>query len=171
MAQIRPVIEGPTPTRLDWTLPGWPRLVIGAELHEDLLLMTSSGRATRVPVESIRRTGTRAIQKQKADELAGGASLGLDDQLWVLSSEGYAKWLPAALVPAAPEGNTPGAVVLRRRGEICGIIATQSAPTWVLTTMRLAPVEPVATPCDQALSLAMHRALKLNKGEQVLSLL
>ena len=25
MTQIRPTIEGPTPTKLDWTLPGWPR--------------------------------------------------------------------------------------------------------------------------------------------------
>jgi hypothetical chaperone protein len=171
MAQIRPAIEGPTPIRLDWTLPGWPRLVIGAEPHEDLLLMTGSGRATRMPVESIRRTGTRAIQKQKADELAGGASLGLDDQLWVLSSEGYAKWLPAALVPAAPEGNMPGAVVIRRRGEICGASTAPWAPVWILTTTRLIPVAPAETPHDQAQSLAMHRALKLNKGEQVLGLL
>jgi hypothetical protein len=145
--------------------------VVGAELGADLLVATGNGRATRVPVDGIRRTGTRAIQKQKADELAGGASVAPGDALWLLSSEGYAKWLPADQVSPAPEGNTPGVVVLRRRGEICGMVATSHAPVWVLTTTRLIQVDPAMTPRDKTPSLAMHRALKLDKDEQALGVL
>jgi DNA gyrase/topoisomerase IV subunit A len=171
MAQIRPTIEGPTPTKLDWTLPGWPRVVLGANSGQTVVLVNSAGRAVRLPVEAVRRTGTRIIQKQKADDIIGGFGVHEDDWLWLLASEGYAKWLRAGQLALSSEGNIQGAVLMRRRGDICGVVQCADRPIQALTSTRLVPLDPQTTPQDEADSLAMHKALKLGKGEVVLGVL
>jgi hypothetical chaperone protein len=166
MAQIRPTIEGPTPTRIDWTLPGWPRLALGLDEGEDLALFTASGRAIRLPGESIRRTGTRALHKQKADDLVAGCGVTGDTQLWLLASEGYAKWVAADQILRNADGGQ-GGLIVRRRGEICAAVVEPGDRLHALTTAHLAPLQPASTPQDEGDSLSMHRVIKLAKGESV----
>jgi hypothetical chaperone protein len=167
MAQLRPLIEGPTPTRIDWSLPGWPRLALGADDGHELALVTASGRALRIPAYLVRRTGTRVLHKQKSDEIIGGQAGTSADWLWLLSSEGWAKWLCAARIPVGA-GGTPGSIVMRRRGQLCGLGAAEDAPVRLLTTAQMILADPQSIPRED--SLSMHRVVKLSKGEQVLSL-
>src|SRR5205814_8312118 len=78
MAQLRPSIEGPTPAKIDWTLPGWPRVVLGAEAGEAVVLVNNLGRAVRLPVDTLRRTGSRVMAKAKTSEIIGGCSVSAD---------------------------------------------------------------------------------------------
>jgi DNA gyrase/topoisomerase IV subunit A len=167
MAQLRPLIEGPTPTRIDWSLPGWPRLALGADDGQDVALVTATGRALRVSAQLVRRTGTRVLHKQKSDEIIGGQAVTATDWLCLLASEGWAKWLCAAHIPAGT-GGEQGTPVVRRRGALCGLLAEGEAPVRLLTTMRLIPVDPHSIPRED--SLSMHRVVKLGKDEQVLGI-
>jgi hypothetical chaperone protein len=171
MTQLRPSIEGPTPTKIGWTLPGWPRLVVGAAEAQMLLLVNNQGRGVRLPVAQIKRTGVRMLPKQKADELVIGCAAADNAALWLVSTQGYAKWLELKQIAPASETNPTGAALVRRRGEICqGLIAPQS-PLWALTSTRLVRLDPQATPHDEADNQGMHQALKLTGAEQLLGLL
>lgn len=169
MTQFRPNIEGPTPTKIGWTLPGWPRLVVGAAEAQMLVLINNQGRGVRLPVAQIKRAGVRALPKQKADELVVGCAGAENDALWLLSTQGYAKWLTIKQVALASEANPAGAVLLRRRGEIChGVLAPQN-PHWVMTSRRLLRLDPQATPHDETDNLSMYELLKLKGDEQLLN--
>ncbi|MFN8488433.1 MAG: Hsp70 family protein [Caldilineaceae bacterium] len=171
MTQMRPLIEGPTPAKIDWTLPGWPRVVFGAETGAEFVLLNNLGRAVRLPVDSLRRTGSRLMTKQKTDEMVSGWGVTAEEWLWLFSTEGYAKWTPVAQIPLSAEANPQSASVVRRRGEICGVVpAAQLRPLWALTTQRLLPIDPNTSPSDSTETLAMHKALALTSGEQVLGL-
>jgi hypothetical chaperone protein len=167
MAQLRPLIEGPTPARIDWSLPGWPRLALGVDEGQDVALVTAAGRALRLPATLVRRTGTRLLQKQKIDEIIGGQAVTAIDWLWLLTSEGCAKWLCASHIPAGV-GGEQGALVVRRRGPLCGLLAEEEAPVRLLTTEHMIPVDPHRIPRED--SLSMHRVVKLGKGDQVLGI-
>lgn len=170
MAQIRPLIEGPTPAKLDWALPGWPRAVVGASGGQFLVLINNVGRAVRLPIEAVRRTGTRAFHKAKSDEIIGGYAVQADDRLWLLSSEGYAKWLGIDQVPLTAEGG-PGTAVVRRRGGLCGTLAQVDRPVWVITSTRLVTLDAGATPQAIGDVQGMQQVLKLNKGERVVGVI
>jgi len=165
MAQIRPSIESPTPTKLDWTLPGWPRLLIGADGDTDLTLLTVNGRGVRVPVPSIRRTGSRVLHKSKPDDISGGAAIKSSSWLWLLSDEGYSAWLQPEAVTTVGESGGPSVVAVRRRGELCAVLAKADQPRWVLTSKQLLRIDPAATPRE---GQSMQKALTLAKGEAVL---
>ncbi|RIK39392.1 MAG: hypothetical protein DCC55_18165, partial [Chloroflexi bacterium] len=154
-------------TRIDWALPGWPRLAVGAESNCDLALITATGRGLRIPVELIRRTGTRVFHKQKSDEIIGAQAVTATDWLWLLASEGWAKWLCTGEIPQADAGGQ-GSVVVRRRGQLCGLVGEECEWVRLLTTARLLVVDPHNTPRED--SLSMHRTVRMSKGEQVLSL-
>jgi hypothetical chaperone protein len=167
--QLRASIEGPTPARIDWTLPGWPRLAIGADSGQSVAVLTAAGRGLRVPIETIRRTGTRLLHRQKSDEIVAGQAVNDDEWLWLLASEGYAYWLKATNIPLAAEGGQ-GSTVVRRRGDLCGWVAEGATPVRLLTFSRLIPLDPAATPRPADGAQSMHKALKLAKGEAVLAL-
>ncbi len=182
MAQLRPLVEGPSLTKIDWSLPGWPKVVVGAEAQQTLVLVNSLGRGVRWPVEGVRRTGSRVIAKSKTDELIGGCSGGSEAAFWLISTDGYAKWVQADHTPLALERSPqstspqsalpPSTLLVRRRGLICGLVAARSPePVWVLTTTRLLCIDPAATPRDPAESTTMDKAIELGKGEAVLGVL
>ena len=134
-----------------------------------LVLINNQGRGVRLPVAQIKRAGVRALPKQKADELVVGCAGAEHDALWLLSTQGYAKWLTIKQVVLAGEANPTGTVLLRRRGEIChGVLAPQN-PQWVITNTRLLRLDPQATPYDEAASQSMHQTIKLQGDEQLLS--
>ncbi|MCX6048141.1 MAG: Hsp70 family protein [Chloroflexi bacterium] len=172
MAQLRPLIEGPTPTRIDWALPGWPKVVIGAELDQTIVLANNLGRAVRVPVDTIRRTGSRIMPKQKNDEIIGGYAVDADSWLWLLSTEGYTKWLCAGQLPIATEASPQALSIVRRRGEICGLIRPGAATAiWAISSARVIPLDPEATPRAIAESTAMHKTITLAAKEQVVGII
>ncbi len=172
MPQMRPLIEGPTPTRIDWALPGWPKIVLGAEPGQTIVVANNLGRAVRVPLDAIRRTGSRIMPKQKHDALIGGYAVAANSWLWLISTEGYTKWVGAGQLPIATEANPQGLSIVRRRGEICGI-AMPGAPAsvWAISSSRVIPLDPEATPRATTESTAMHKALTLAPSEQVLGII
>jgi hypothetical chaperone protein len=170
MVQMRPSIEGPTPTKLDWNLPGWPRLVVGAEAGQQLVLVSSSGRGVRWPMDEVRRTGLRLFHKAKADELIGGWAGDERSEAWLLSSSGYASWLQAGQIPLTTT-NSQGALVVRRRGALCAVVPSAVNGLWAVTTSRLLSLNPSATPSPTDDPLAMHKACTLAVGEGVLGVL
>lgn len=171
LAQLRPSVEGPTPARIGWALPGWPRLVIGASESQTLLLINNLGRALRLPVTTIKRAGLRLYQKQKGDELVGGCALAEEGWVWLLTTDGYAKWLAVAQVPLASAENLAGGVVVRRRGEVITLVLPTNQPLWVLTTRQLVALDPQSTLREPVGALTMHPALKLAAGERICGLL
>ena len=142
-----------------------------------MVLINNLGRAVRLPVDPLRRTGSRIFAKQKTDEIIGGTSVGHEEWLWLISSEGYTKWLNAAQVPLAQEASAQNSSsqstsIVRRRGELCAVIsAPNTRPVWAITSTRLLPIDPNATLRVDAESIAMHKTLSLAAGEQVLGIL
>lgn len=171
LAQLRPSIEGPTPTKIGWALPGWPRVVVGGAEEQALLLLNNLGRAVRCAVAAIKRAGVRSYHKQKSDELVGGCAVGDGAWIWLLTTEGYAKWLPVEQVALTGEGNSAGSVVVRRRGEICATVQPGDQPQWVMTSARLLLLDPQRTPREAVGALTMHSALRLAAGERILGVL
>ena len=182
MAQLRPLVEGPSLTKIDWSLPGWPKVVIGAQAQQTLVLVNNLGRAVRWPLEAVRRTGSRVIAKSKTDELIGGCGARDETAFWLLSADGYAKWVHAAHIPLAleraPQSTSsqsalpPSTLLVRRRGFICGLVAASNPdPVWVITTSRLLHIDPAATPHEGVESATMHKVIELGKGEGVLGVL
>ncbi len=171
MTQMRPAIEKPTLAKIDWALPGWPKVVLGAEPGQTIVLLNQLGRAVRVPVDNIRRTGSRIMSKQKNDEILAGYAVDDKSWLWLLSTEGYAKWLAVTQMPIATEATPQGLAVVRRRGIICGLtMPAANTPTCAISSARAIPIDPNATPRATAESVVMHKALALLPKEHVLGI-
>lgn len=159
MGQLRPVIEGPTPTKLDWTLPGWPRVAVGATAADELALITRAGRGVRMPVSAIRRTGTRVLHKPKADELLTGLAVNAQTRLWAVASAGWSTWCDPSEIALLPQGG-PGALFLRRRGALSAVLNEPSTPSWALTATRLLQLDPAAPATDKPPKLAKGETIK-----------
>lgn len=170
MAYLTPLVEGPTPHRIGWSQPGWPKAVIAASPGDAVVAINSHGRAARTSVDTLPRNGIRLLQKRKADELMGAIAGAGAAEFVLVATQGYAKRFTVDQVPDVESATASGSSMLRRRGEICGVLTAQEAggELWLLSTKRLIPATLADLPLEPD-SQAMQRMVSLGKGETLVS--
>lgn len=171
MERSRAMIEGPRPVKLDWPMPNWPGAVLGANADDSLIAATNTGRVARLAMSALSVQGSQVIKisKTKNERLVQVVAARSREQIVVLTTDGFAKRLPASALTLATE-STAGQAISRR--DIAGIaIVRPPTELWAVTTSRLLPFRAEAIPLEMEVSVKSHPILKLNSGEQITALL
>ncbi|MCI0397802.1 MAG: Hsp70 family protein [Chloroflexi bacterium] len=164
-------IEGPAALKFDRPLPGLPVAALGASPDDELVVMLDTGRAVRIRVGDLPLQGLQAINRREGERVIGALLAEADDEIVLVTADGYGRRLPAAWVPSAPKANSRGRVMIARR-DVRGMARVEpDRPTWVVTPQQLAPVESGRLPLDSENSTKSYTLLKLQAGEEVLALL
>ncbi|NJN83010.1 MAG: hypothetical protein HC802_12510 [Caldilineaceae bacterium] len=101
-------IEAPVPLIFDNQLLGVPVLVAGAEAEDELLIMTETGRAVRTAVKTLRGSGTQVIRADRDNRVVGVALCQPDDELLLVTGDGYGRQLLPRWIELPEKENSPG---------------------------------------------------------------
>ena len=168
MSLSRAAIEGPRPLRLDWPMPNWPAAVLGVNPDDQIVVLTDTGRAARVPVATLSVQGTQLVKVSKAKGERVAAALSVVDgrqQVLVATTDGHARRFPANSLPLAKEAGG-GAVVVRR--PVAGAAALRRGDqVWLVTNQCIVAVDAHHVPLETAATTKAHPLLKLADGETV----
>lgn len=164
-------IEGPVPLQFNQPLPGVPMAVYGANGGSDLVLALDSGRAVRVSLNSFPLAGMQAINRRPEEKLVGTVLAAEQDEIALVTADGYGKRLLAGSVELAPKANSRGRVMVARRPLGAAGRVEQGAGVWAITTGGVRPVELERLPLEDGESTKSYPLLKLPAGEEILTLL
>ena len=103
-----------------------PLLMLGSDTGDDLLLFTRNGKRNRFPGSAIPGRGAVGIELQKGDEVVSAVSLKSEQELLLLTSDGFAFRRSSAALKARARPGGAGKAVLRRGGVLA---AVPSMPT------------------------------------------
>lgn len=159
-------IEAPVPLIFDNQLLGVPVLAAGAEMEDELTLITETGRATRYAVKSLRGSGTQVIRADRDNRVVGAALAQPGDELLLVTADGYGRRLLPRWIETPEKENSPGKVQVARRSPVVGLA---SVPVTAVTDQRIIEIEASLAPLEESTKTA--RLLKLRDGEQVMTLL
>lgn len=118
---LRAGIEAPLPLQFDHPLPGLPVATLGAALDQQFVVVTGSGRGWRWPVSQLSVRGTQAINCGKDDRVVAAALAYAEEELLLLTEDGYGRGLLAEWVPEPPKANQHGRSLIARRSPVIGI--------------------------------------------------
>ncbi len=159
-------IEAPVPLIFDNQLLGVPVLAAGAEMEDELTLITQTGRATRYAVKSLRGSGTQVIRADRDNRVVGAALSQPGDELLVVTADGYGRRLLPRWIETPEKENSPGKVQVARRSPVVGLA---SVPVTAVTDQRIVAINESEAPLEDSTKTA--RLLKLHEGEQLMTLL
>jgi hypothetical chaperone protein len=163
-------IQAPIPFKFDHPLEGIVVAALGAAGGEQLVLTTRTGRGARGPVRALRTSGTQAINVGGDDRVTGAALAGAEDEMLLLTADGYGRRLPAGWVFAPEKRNQKGkSLVARRSGVVGTAVLRPKTALWAITNTRLLPVTADKLPLEP--STKTQRLLKLANGETISGLL
>jgi DNA gyrase/topoisomerase IV subunit A len=134
MAIMRDNIEAPVPLKLDHPLPGLPLFVGGAQSLDEVILTTAHGRGLRWPVNALRITGTQVANCGKDDRIVSAALAQPDDELLLLTNDGFARRLRAGWISIPEKPNQKGKSLLARRSLA---VAFAKPEDWAITDKNL----------------------------------
>ncbi|HEX6383568.1 MAG TPA: Hsp70 family protein [Anaerolineae bacterium] len=166
MDVIKGNIEAPVPLKFDYPLFGDPVAALGTEEEDELVLVTSSGRAVRFAVKSLRLSGLQAVNCGGDDRVTAALLARPGDEVALVTADGYGRRLLAEWVPVPPKANTKGMSMVARRSDL--VAATTRTPDllpWLITSKRLVKVETGQLPLEE--STRTERLLSLEPGETV----
>jgi len=166
---IAPSIEAPVPLIFEQPLPGWPMAAIGVGQSKELVLITDGGRGLRYPLARLPLTGMQILKRPEDETLVAALVAEPDDELLLVTDNGYARRLHVSAVPEASKANTPGRVLISRR-PVCGaaIIDEKREPRAV-TARELLPLD-VSNIEVEDNSTRSHRLLRLPGKESIQAL-
>lgn len=167
---IVPAIEAPVPLTFEQPLPGWPLAALGAEGDEDLVMVTDNGRGAQFAVAEVPSTGVQAFKRKEEEEMMGAVLTREGDDVLLVTSEGFARRLPAAAVYAPEKGNSRGRVLITRGPVRSVVCLDEGAALWVVTPAGLKPVSTEKIP-PEAETTRSHRLLKLGSDQEILQTL
>jgi hypothetical chaperone protein len=126
----RRLVEKPLRESHQWQLdmrgqPDPPAAFVGVQSHSQLLLLTESGRATRIPVRNISVRGSKGL-KLKAPETIHALCLDGVRQAIIVDADGYGERLVVSDVPVASSNGTFGRHLFRD-GMISGVLPVAEA--------------------------------------------
>jgi hypothetical chaperone protein len=144
---MRDNIEAPVPLKLDHPLPGLPVLTHGALSEDEFVLITAHGRGLRWSVNSLRVTGTQVANCGKEDHIAAAALAKPNEELLLLTNDGFANRLLAGWIPILDKPNRKGKSLIARRS----LIAALAKPNdLVLTDRNLLAIRTDALPLENS---------------------
>lgn len=145
---IVPSIEAPMPLTFEQPLPGWPAAVLGASGEEHVVLITDGGRGLRLPIVDVPGVGVQLLKRADDEAIVGTLLAAEDEQVLLVTAEGYARRLPVSSVVPAPKANHPGRILITRRPVRAALIVHPEQPATLLTAAGAAVVDPTAVPCE-----------------------
>lgn len=159
-------IQAPVPFKFDHPLDGIVVSALGITGREELVMTTRSGRGGRWPVNTLRTSGTQALNLHGDDRVTGAVLTNQDEALLLLTADGYARKLAAEWVEVPPKPNRKGKSLVARRSAVVGtaVIAANTS-LYALTNTQLLPIEPEGLPLER--STKSHRLLKMSTEEQI----
>lgn len=165
-------IEAPVPLKFDQPLPGVPVALLGGRGNETLLVVTEKGRATRFNFGDLPITGLQAINCGREDRVTDVLLADGEDEVWLLTADGYARRLPAAWVPVPPQANHKGKAMIARRSPLVAMdVSGPDRSGWAVASERLVRVDYGGAGVPQEDSTRTYPLLKLKKGEKVQTVL
>ena len=159
-------IETPVPLKFDNNLFGVPIFVHGAESKQTLLAVAESGRGVRYPVSKLRTSGTQIFNCGKDDRLSGAILCQRQDELVLLTEDGYGRITRAEWVEAPAKDNSKGKSLVSRRSRVIGLFKERAM---VVTDQRLLSLDDTAVSPEN--STKTERLLKLEKDESIQALI
>ena len=163
MSVLAGSIEGPVPLQFDDPPAGLPTFVMGAGRDEDLLVVTDTGRATRLPLPLLPNVGGLVFNRLPEELLVGAVCVRGDEKVLLATAEGYGRRLVGENVPASTRLKTRGKSIISRK-EVRGLVRlSASEEAWLLTTERLVRVTAATLPLAD--STRSYRLAQLRPGE------
>jgi hypothetical chaperone protein len=158
-------IQAPVPFKFDHPLDGIVVAALGMAGHEELVITTRGGRGVRWSAQTLRTSGTQAINLGD-DRVTGAVLAGAEDSLLVVTTAGYGRRLAAEWVFAPEKPNQKGKSLVSRRGDVVGTaVYAQDAVVWAITSSHLLPVTLDNLPLAE--STKSQRLLKLPADETI----
>ncbi|MEW5987273.1 MAG: Hsp70 family protein [Chloroflexota bacterium] len=162
-----PAIEGPIPLAFDQPLPGVPAALVGSQADDELVLVTDGGRAVRQSVVGLPAAGMQLYNRQPDERIIGAAAGPGEEQLVVVTADGYGKRLSLAWVPPAAKGITRGKAIITRQPVRAIATVGPEQSLWVVTTQRWVTAGVGRLPLDEETSTRSHKWIRLYTGEEV----
>jgi DNA gyrase/topoisomerase IV subunit A len=160
-------IEAPVPLTFEQPLPGWPIAALGANAGEQLVLLSDGGRGLRRAVSEIPGVGLQLLNRASEEAIVATLVGGTEEELLVVTADGYGRRMPLDDVYRASKTNHPGRVLISRRPLRGAALVAGQEIAWLATTAGLAVVRSGDIPCE-ANTTRSHRLLRLEPGEAVL---
>jgi hypothetical chaperone protein len=135
-------IEAPVPFKFDNQLFGTPALVTGAEMEDIAVLVTEKRRGARWLVGQMRGSGTQALNCGAADRVASALLCQPEDELLILTRDGYGRRLLAEWIPQPAKENSKGKSLLARRSLVTAVLPARHPDLWAVTNRRILSLWP-----------------------------
>jgi DNA gyrase/topoisomerase IV subunit A len=141
-------IEGPTPLRFDQPLTGLPLMVVGCDSEGALIAVSGSGRAVRFHLEDLPTQGIQAINRRDGERIAGALIAGKDDELVIVTADGFGRRLSTREIPVPAKPNARGRVMVSRK-VVAGISRiTPGQLLYAMSGRQMIRFDPGALPRD-----------------------
>ena len=161
-------IEGPVPLQFDDPPAGLPLFIMGAARTDDLAVVTDNGRGVRLPLAKLPNVGG-VVFNRKADELLVGAvCASQDEQMLLVTADGYGRRMMPAFVPAVERLNSRGRSILARDHSRGLAAVGVEGQVWLVTTERIIRIDSAGLPLED--STSSRRLLKRQPGEVIVTL-
>jgi len=134
-------IEAPVPFKFDNQLFGVPVLVTGAGMKDTAVLVTEKRRGVRWPVGQMRGSGTQALNCGTNDRVSSALLCQLEDELLILTRDGYGRRLLAEWIPQPEKENSKGKSLLARRSLVTAVLPAHHPDLWAVTNRRILPFD------------------------------
>ncbi len=159
-------IEMPVPLKFDNQLFGVPVFVRGVEGDETLVTVSQSGRGVRYDVAQLRTSGTQIFNCGKDDRITSAILCAPEDELLLLTEDGYGRCAKVEWVDAPTKDNSKGKSMIARRAKLVGVTKESAL---ALSNQRLLWVGDTAVQLED--STKTTRLCKLNNDEMIQALI
>lgn len=159
---LRPNVEGPVPLILDDPLPGLPVAFAGVDNNSEFVVLTENGRGLRWAIDSLRLAGTQVANCGSEDRVIKAAVITGDQELLLLTGDGFGRRLLSEWIPIPPAPNKTGKSLIARQSPLAAIMKESE---WLLTSQHLLPVNFSDYPLED--STKTRTVLILEPGELV----
>jgi hypothetical protein len=113
-AKVADSLDRALPFRLEQPPSGAPAALLGVRANQEAVLVTATGRATRVRLSYAALPGFLGIKCDKDDAVVAALPVRPGDELLLLSADGAYARVAAEDIPFAPTGGTRGKAVASR---------------------------------------------------------
>ena len=162
---LREAIEAPTPLKFDHPLPGVPIATFGTQAGQELIILTKRTRGVRWPVNKLPVRGLQAINCGKDDRVVAATLAGMDDNLILLTEDGYGRYLQPQWLTQPPKPNQKGRMMVSRRTNLAGVA---NGTTWAITQQRIMSITNPELPHQNSTKTAQLFQLGGNETVQFL---
>jgi DNA gyrase/topoisomerase IV subunit A len=145
-----PSVEAPVPLKFDQPLPGVVVAVRGLNGDEgELVLVTRTGKAARFAQSILRTSGVQLLNLGTVlDDRVNGVTLAQpDDELVVVTADGYGRLLCTHWLDAPDRLNAKPKSIISRRSDVVGIGREED---WVVTSLWLSQLSDMNIPLENA---------------------